>query len=127
MCRVLCRLLPGLLLFVLPLAPATAHEGHSQTIVGRLQPELLPETSVWEHVFFALHSLTGGRTDPRDPEVHSFVAGNLFLSDADAAALLEEAAALQARIKRLEQQQQEVARAGDRTLEEATLRKQVEE
>jgi hypothetical protein len=122
------RIFPVLLLLAVVTGPgARAHDGHSHTIKGRFEPELLPETSVWEHVFYAIHSLTGGRMDPRDPEVHSFVAGNLFLSDADAAVLLEEVAAVQARIQRLERQQQEALKAGDRALEEATLREQIEQ
>lgn len=127
MSRLSGRIFTGLLLLVaVALMPAAAHEGHSHTIEGRLEPELLPETSVWEHVFYALHSLTGGRTDPRHPEVHSFVAGNLFLSDADAAILLGEVVAVRGRIQRLELQLHDAVRAGNRPLEEAALKTLIE-
>jgi hypothetical protein len=126
--RLPCRVVLGLLLLILvPPFVARAHEGHDHRIEGRFEPELLPETSVWEHVFYALHSLTGGRTDPRHPEVHSFIAGNVFLSDADAALLLEEVVAVRAQIRRLELQLEDAARAGNRPLDEASLKAQIEQ
>jgi hypothetical protein len=101
--RYLLCLLSGLsFLIAVPAGAALPHEGHRHTIEGRLEPELLPETSVWDNVFAALHSLTGRKTDPRDPEVQSFVKGNLFISDADAAILLQEVAATRAQVRKLE-------------------------
>jgi hypothetical protein len=100
--HLLCLLSGSAFLIAAPASAALPHEGHRHTIEGRLEPELLPETSVWDNVFAALHSLTGRKTDPRDPEVQSFVKGNLFISDADAAILLQEVAATRARVRRLE-------------------------
>ena len=102
--RLLGRIFPGLLLLlvVTPTPPARAHEGHGHTIVGSLEPELLPDTSVWDHVIAAIYSLTDGITDPRHPEARTFIHGNLFLSDADAAVLLQEVGAARSRLQRLE-------------------------
>ena len=50
----------------------------------------------------AIHDLTGGKTDPTDPQVRSFVRGNLFLSDRDAAILLEHVSATRRRMRDLE-------------------------
>src|SRR5678809_33711 len=108
--RSLSRLLAGLLMSILVPALAAAHEGHRHTILGRLEPELLPESLVWDNTLFALNDLTGGRTDPRHPQVHSFVAGNLFISDGDAVILLTEVVAVRARLQALERQLEDVSR-----------------
>ena len=111
-----------MLLIVVP-AGAVAHEGHRHTILGRMEPERLPETSVWDHVLSALHDLTGGRTDPRHPEVHSFVAGNLFLSESDTATLLAEVATARARLQRLERELDQVSAGRNRD----AIRSQIEQ
>jgi hypothetical protein len=117
--------LPVLLLLLgVPVGPAAAHDGHSHTIEGRFEPELLPETSVWEHVFTAIHSLAQDQAVPGHP---TLIAGNLFMSDADAAILLQETAAVRARIRQLEHQLRDARRAGNRPLEEATLKRQIEQ
>jgi hypothetical protein len=100
----LLSLFLGTLVAVAPAAAAPIHEGHGHTINGRLQPELLPETSVWGHVIAAVYSFTGGSADVHDPEAQSFVRGNLFISDADAAILLQEVVTARPRLRRLELQ-----------------------
>jgi hypothetical protein len=124
--RLLCRIFPGLLLLIAaPVVPATGHDGHRHTIEGRLEPELLPETSVWNHVIAALHSLTGGHTDPRHPEAHAFVAGNLYMSEGDAAILLEEVSAARARLRRLESRKSDEC-GGEDPNDYSACRKQID-
>ena len=114
MCRLLCRIPAGLLLLIAaPVVPTMAHDGHSHTIEGRFEPELLPETSVWDHVFAAVYSLSGGSTDPQDPDAHTFVRGNLFISEADAAILLQEVVTARARIRALESLKSDECGGGD--------------
>jgi len=80
-------------------ASALPADGRREVIVGALEPERLPETSVWDNAFAALHDLTGGKTDPRDPQVRAFVRGNLFLSDDDAGRLLRGVATARGRMR----------------------------
>jgi len=75
---------------------------HRGVIDGALEPDRLPETTVWDNVFAALYDLTGGKTDPGDRQVRSFIKGTLFVSDGDATIILRRVAAVRSQISEIE-------------------------
>ena len=106
-------------------APGYPHDGHTDVIDGRLSPERLPEESVWDHVFAAIHDLTGGKTDIRDPDVQAFVRGNLYLSDADSELLLRHVSAERTRIEEIESRLRTSAGPGATADEQSRLREEI--
>lgn len=100
--RANCLLLLGLCLFdSYPLA-AQAPGRPLREIDGRLEPDKLPEALVWDNLFSVVYDLTGGKTDPKDPDVQGFIKGNLHMSVDDAAILLEGVAANRRTLPKLE-------------------------
>jgi len=109
-------------LFVPGRGTALEEVGPSDQIEGRLEPERLPEEIVWDYVLATIGSLTGGKTDARDPDVDDFVRGNLYLSNEDTGALLGAVASARAQIAVLEEQMEDSALTGpDRAALETQL------
>jgi len=98
----------------------------TRVIDGSREPELLPAALVWENAFAALHDLTGGKTDPSDPEVWGFVKNNLYISAKDAAILLEGVARARSGQRLLERQLDQAFQDDDDPGEVSRLKQEID-
>jgi hypothetical protein len=111
-------------LLVVP-GSAAAQENTRAPIVGALEPERLPESSVWDNAFAAIHDLTGRTTDPRAPQAKTFMRSNLFVSDRDAAIILTRVVGIRARLAAIEKRWAEMAES-DAIAQTASFQAQLE-
>ncbi len=123
-----------------PQAPSAAPERESRTgdmrdgyrvIVGRTHPELIPEWDAWCVFFTVVHAMAAHGDDPNHPKYRDFVSANVFISDADAAIVLEVASRYRGP-QRVANQAEPVAEDGpaeeqpEAALSEKTLRERTE-